>query len=160
LASSADRQALWDNLDVVDCFATDHAPHTAAEKDGENPPPGYPGLETALALFLTAVGEGRLTLDDLIQRMHTNPRRIFHLPDQPETYVELDRDRMWDVAAQDLQTRCKWTPFEGMRLRGKVRRVVLRGRTAFADGAVLAPPGSGIDLAAASRPGGSGRHEA
>ena len=48
LATVADRDALWDNLDVIDCFATDHAPHTLEEKDGPNPPPGFPGLETAL----------------------------------------------------------------------------------------------------------------
>ncbi len=70
---------LWENLDVIDCFATDHAPHTLAEKDGQNPPPGFPGLETALPLLLTAVQEKRLSLDDLIARMVTNPRRIFHL---------------------------------------------------------------------------------
>jgi carbamoyl-phosphate synthase / aspartate carbamoyltransferase / dihydroorotase len=38
------------NLDVIDCFATDHAPHTLAEKDSDNPPPGFPGLETMLPL--------------------------------------------------------------------------------------------------------------
>jgi carbamoyl-phosphate synthase / aspartate carbamoyltransferase / dihydroorotase len=40
LATQADREALWDNLEVIDCFATDHAPHTLAEKDGPNPPQG------------------------------------------------------------------------------------------------------------------------
>ncbi len=50
LATRADVQALWDNLDSIDCFATDHAPHTLAEKDSENPPPGFPGLESALAV--------------------------------------------------------------------------------------------------------------
>ena len=43
------------NLDVIDCFATDHAPHTLEEKDSDNPPPGFPGLETILPLLLTAV---------------------------------------------------------------------------------------------------------
>ena len=61
LASQKDVDALWENLDVIDCFATDHAPHTVAEKDSENPPPGFPGLETALPLLLTAVDGGRLT---------------------------------------------------------------------------------------------------
>ena len=42
LATPADVQALWDNLDVIDCFATDHAPHTVVEKDGTKPPPGFP----------------------------------------------------------------------------------------------------------------------
>ncbi len=63
LATESDRQALWDNIDIVDCIATDHAPHTKAEKESENPPPGVPGLETALPLMLLAVEQGRLTLD-------------------------------------------------------------------------------------------------
>lgn len=150
LASAADRQALWENLEVVDCFATDHAPHTLVEKDGENPPPGFPGLETALGLLLTAFREGRLTIDDVVLRMHTNPRRIFGLPAQVDTYTEVDLDAVWDVQAARLHTRCGWTPFEGLRLTGKVRRVTLRGQAAYADGEILAPPGSGKDLAPGS----------
>ena len=73
LATAADRAALWAHLDVIDCFATDHAPHTLAEKNSPQSPPGVPGLETMLPLLLTAVHEGRLTLDDLVSRLHTNP---------------------------------------------------------------------------------------
>jgi carbamoyl-phosphate synthase/aspartate carbamoyltransferase/dihydroorotase len=150
LASPEDRQALWDNLDVIDCFATDHAPHTQGEKDGPDPPPGFPGLETALGLLLTAVHEGRLTLDDLIQRMVSNPRRIYGLPQQTETDVEVDPDALWEVRAAEMHSRCGWTPFEGMRLRGRVRRVRLRARIAYEDGRVLAPPGFGRDCAPSS----------
>lgn len=146
LASRADVDALWQNLDVIDCFATDHAPHTLAEKDGENPPPGFPGLETMLPLLLTAVHEGRLTLDDLVQKSVINPRQIFHLPEQPETWVEVDEDARWEIRAADLHSRCGWTPFEGWQVRGRVRRVVLRGREAFRDGQVLAPVGSGQNV--------------
>src|SRR5512140_1192127 len=71
LATQKDVDALWENLDVIDCFATDHAPHTAQEKDSDNPPPGFPGLETALPLWLTAVQAGRLTIDDLTAKMYT-----------------------------------------------------------------------------------------
>jgi len=146
LATAADRQALWDNLDVVDCFATDHAPHLLAEKDGPNPPPGFPGLETALPLLLTAVADGRLTMDDLIARMVTNPRRIFGLPEQAETWVEVDPGATWEITAAGSHSRCGWTPFEGWRVRGRVVRVVLRGRVAYQDGKVYAPPGSGKDV--------------
>ena len=143
LASPADVQALWDNLDVIDCFATDHAPHTVAEKDSATPPPGFPGLETALPLLLTAVNDGRLTLDDLVARMATNPRRIFGLAEQPDTWIEIDPDATGEIHAAELHTRCIWTPFEGRRVRGRVRRVVLRGQDAYCDGRVLAAPGSG-----------------
>src|SRR5690606_24931150 len=111
LASKADQEALWANLDVVDCFATDHAPHTLEEKDSATSPPGYPGLETMLPLLLNAAGEGRLTLDDIIARLHSNPQRIFRLPEQPETYVEVDLNSRYEIRAAEQHTRCGWTPF-------------------------------------------------
>jgi carbamoyl-phosphate synthase/aspartate carbamoyltransferase/dihydroorotase len=143
LARPADREALWANLGVIDCFATDHAPHTLAEKDSASPPPGFPGLETALPLLLTAVHQGRLSMDDLVLRMHTNPRRIFGLPAQLETWIELDIAAEWEIHAQGTSTRCGWTPFDGMVVRGKVQRVILRGQEVVRDGQVLALPGSG-----------------
>lgn len=148
LATAADQEALWRNLDVIDCFATDHAPHTAAEKDGPQPPPGFPGLETALGIFLTAVAEGRLSMEDVVERMHAGPRRIYRLAAQDDTYIEVDPAARWEVRAADLYSRCGWTPFEGMQLRGRVQRVTLRGRLAFTDSEVLASPGSGRVLAA------------
>jgi len=143
LGTAADRDALWANLKVIDCIASDHAPHTLAEKDGAQPPPGFPGLETALPLLLGAVQEGRLTLEELVARMSDNPRRIFRLPAQAETWIEVDEKVRWQARGSELYTRCAWTPFEGWQMRGKVRRVVLRGRLVFQDGEVLAQPGSG-----------------
>ncbi len=150
LATRADVEALWENMDVIDCFATDHAPHTPAEKDGENPPPGFPGLETLLPLLLTAVHEKRLTLEQLVEKSVTNPRRIFKLPEQPETWVEVDPDSQYEIKASEMHSRCGWTPFEGWQVRGRVTKVVLRGKTAFADGEVLAQPGFGQNVREAS----------
>jgi dihydroorotase-like cyclic amidohydrolase len=146
LAMPADCAALWENLDVIDCFATDHAPHTVEEKDGPKPPPGFPGLETALPLLLTAVHEKRLTVADLVLRMWVNPRRIFGLPLQEETWVEVDESACYDIRASESRTRCAWTPFEGYPVRGRVTRVVLRGQDAYRDGQVIAPPGSGRNI--------------
>ena len=146
LATQEDVEALWKNMGVIDCFATDHAPHTLAEKDSDNPPPGFPGLETLLPLLLTAVDAGRLTLDDIIQKSVINPRRIFNLPEQPETYVEVDEDATYEIKAENQFTRCGWTPFEGWQVTGRVRRVVLRGQVAFEDGKVLAEQGYGRNV--------------
>lgn len=146
LATPADVEALWENLDVIDCFATDHAPHTANEKDSSTPPPGFPGLETALPLLLTAVHNGRLTLDDIIKRLHTNPRAIFSLPEQPDTWVEIDPDEVWTLSSLGMHSRCAWTPFDGMSVRGKVHKVVLRGKTVYEQGRILAEAGSGKNL--------------
>jgi dihydroorotase-like cyclic amidohydrolase len=146
LATQADREALWDNLEVIDCFATDHAPHTLAEKDGPNPPPGFPGLETAFPLLFTAVSQGRLSLEDLLARMVTNPRRIFSIPEQPQTWIEIDKKAKREIGSENFYTRCDWTPFAGWKTVGQITRVVLRGNEAFRDGRVLAPPGYGINL--------------
>jgi dihydroorotase-like cyclic amidohydrolase len=146
LASQSDVEALWDNLEVIDCFATDHAPHTLEEKAGPKPLPGFPGLETALPLLLTAVADGRMTIDDLILRMVTNPRKIFSLPEQEQTWIEVDTAAQWEISARNLYSRCGWTPFEGWKVRGKVKRVVLRGQEVFRDGLIFARPGYGINV--------------
>jgi len=143
LATREDVEALWQNLDVIDCFATDHAPHTIEEKDSDSPPPGFPGLETLLPLLLTAVNPGRLTMEHIIEKSVINPRRIFNIPEQPETWVEVDEQVEYEIHAADQFTRCGWTPFEGWKVKGKVTKVVLRGKTAFEDGKVLAPKGYG-----------------
>ncbi len=146
LATPQDAAALWENLDVIDCFATDHAPHTIAEKDGTNPPPGFPGLETLLPLLLTAVHAGRLTMDQLVEKSVTNPRRIFKLPEQPETWVDVDEKAVYELRAAEMHSRCGWTPFEGWQVRGRVVSVTLRGREAFRDGKILVEPGYGKNI--------------
>lgn len=146
LASVADQEALWANLDMIDVFATDHAPHTLNEKDGENPPPGFPGLETALPLLLTAVSENRITMEALIQKMFIKPKEIFRIPEQPETWVEVNIDEAWEIKAADQFSRCGWTPFEGRKVKGRVTRVVLRGREVFLNRQILAEPGYGKNI--------------
>ncbi len=151
LATPDDAKALWAHInDTVDCIATDHAPHALTEKLGrpgetapQSPPPGVAGLETSLPLMLTAVHRGRLTIDRLIDLMANNPRRIFQLPEQPDTRVEVEVGPAWTIADSALFTKCGWSPFAGMTVHGRVRRVVLRGKTAYEAGLVLAAPGTG-----------------
>ena len=146
LATQEDVDSLWKNMDIIDCFATDHAPHTLEEKDSANPPPGFPGLETLLPLLLTAVDDGRLTMDDIFHKSVINPRRIFNLPEQQGTWIEVDQEAEYEIKAQHQFTRCGWTPFEGWKVKGKVRKVILRGKTAFEDGKILVEPGYGENI--------------
>lgn len=136
LGSASDVDALWRNFDVVDMIATDHAPHTLEEKRGDNPPFGVPGLETSLPLMLTALHRGRLTLDRLVEMMHNAPRRVFRLPEQPNTYVEIDLSRQWQFDARAMYSKCGWTPFDGMTVVGAVAGVWLRGEQVVRDGRV------------------------
>jgi dihydroorotase-like cyclic amidohydrolase len=99
-----------------------------------------------LPLLLTAVDLRRLTLDDLIQKSVINPRKIFHLPEQPETWVEVNENAEYEIKASEMHSRCGWSPFEGWKVKGRVARVVLRGREAFKDGEVLAEKGFGRNV--------------
>ena len=152
LCTREDQKALWDNMDIIDVFASDHAPHLKSEKDGKEPPPGFPGLETTLPLLLTAVKERRLTLNDLFKKMYSNPKHIFHLPDQSDTYIEVDMDERWVIPKAMPFSKAGWTPFVGRPVIGRVRRVVLRNEVVFVDDKVLVPPGFGQNIFKSSVP--------
>ncbi len=143
LKTQEDVDFLWENLNSIDVVESDHAPHTKTEKDSDNPPFGVPGLETTLPLLLTAVSEGKLDLDDLKRLLHTNPAKIFNIPEQKDTFVEVDTTKPYTLTPKPLFTKCGWTPFEGKRVTGKVKTVYLRGEKVFEDGKILAKPGSG-----------------
>ncbi len=141
LASAEDQQALWNNMDVIDMIASDHAPHTKDEKSKIPTPNGVPGLETSLPLLLTAVNEGKLTIERLIELTSKNPRRIFNIPEQKETFVEVDMTIPYTLTSRTLYTKCHWTPFEGRKVVGKIKKVVLRGKVVFENGQVFGPYG-------------------
>jgi dihydroorotase (multifunctional complex type) len=145
-----DVDALWENLDIVDCIATDHAPHTLEEKRGPTPPSGVPGLETALPLLLTAVHGGKLLLLEIARLMAEGPARIFGLenkgciaPGYDADLTLVDANAEWVIGTQPLQTKCGWSPFEGRKVRGQVMHVILRGREVYAEGKITAAPGYG-----------------
>jgi dihydroorotase (multifunctional complex type) len=150
LRTQKDVDVLWKNLDSVDCVATDHAPHTLEEKRGPTPPAGVPGLETALPLMLAAVHEGKLGLGDIAILMAGEPACIFGLERKGHIAIGydadltlVDADAEWVIGDLPLQTKCGWSPFEGRRVKGCVKRVFLRGQEVYADGQVLAKPGCG-----------------
>jgi carbamoyl-phosphate synthase/aspartate carbamoyltransferase/dihydroorotase len=146
LQTPDDVAALWQGLadGSVDMIATDHAPHTRVEKESHTPPFGVPGLETAFGLLYREVAEGRagFGLDRLVELMAIAPRRVFGLP-QGEGELEFDEKAEYEFKNEGLFTKCSWTPFVGLKGRGQVRRVWLRGELLYEDGKVLAVPGTG-----------------
>ena len=156
LQTQADQDALWDHLGTsIAVIASDHAPHAKFEKEGfesqqafltaqealkaeeKRPiPPGIPGLESTLPLMLTAVSEGRLGLETLIKLLYDNPKRIFNLPEQADTWVEVDENAKYIFPDHPLYTKCGWSPFQAMRMTGKIHRVVLRGKEVYKEGIV------------------------
>ena len=138
LGKKSDVAELWKHINsTIDCVASDHAPHTLKEKqDEKNPPPGVPGLESMLPLMLTAVSERRLTMDRLIELLSINPRKIYGLSSIPETWVEVDLESTYTFPDHVLFTKCGWSPFEGFSVKGRICRVVLRGREVYRDGLI------------------------
>ncbi|MCE5258649.1 MAG: amidohydrolase family protein [Chloroflexi bacterium] len=135
---------LWQRLALVDIIASDHAPHTIAEKTGPEPAPGVPGLETTLPLMLQAVDEGRLSLDRLLELLHHAPARIYGLPfDSGQVEIELTS---YTLPAAGYHTRCGWTPFAGKRALGIIRQVTLRSTVVYNDNQVLVRPGFGRNV--------------
>lgn len=143
LKTKRDKDFLWKNLKYIDVIESDHAPHTKDEKESKNPPYGVPGLETTLPLLLTAMSEGKITKEEIIKKCYTNPKKIFHIPIQPKTYVEVDENKKWIIKNENLNTKCKWSPFNGWKVKGKITKVVIRGVTVLENNKLLAKGGSG-----------------
>jgi dihydroorotase len=128
------RGALKDG--VIDCIASDHAPHGYDEKEAafDDAPFGVVGLETAFAVAHTElVRTGVLTLSELIFRMSTEPARCFHLPGgslqvgAPADVAVLDVAAPWTVDAAGFYSKSRNTPFAGRTLIGRAVLTLVGG---------------------------------
>ncbi|MFE2955328.1 dihydroorotase [Nocardia tengchongensis] len=141
------RQALADG--VIDCVATDHAPHAEQDKCCEFAAarPGMLGLETALSIIVeTMVNPGLLDWRGVARVMSENPARIVGLDDQgrplavgePANLALIDPATEWTVEANNLASIARNTPFQAMTLPAKVTATFLRGRLTARDGKIVA----------------------
>lgn len=146
LSTREDQAFLWENIAGIDCIASDHAPHTTQEKESQNPPFGIPGLETMLPLLMTAVRDGRLTIDDIIRLTNINPQKIFNFKQPDNTYIEIDTENKYVIDNKNLKTKCAWSPFAGWEVYGKVKRVFIRGVKVFEEGKILTHLGFGKNI--------------
>jgi len=143
LPSAADQAALWAHLASIDALAVGSTAYRLAEQLG-HPPPLAAGVREAVPLLLNAVDEGRLSLEDMHAKMATNPRKIFGIPPQPDTHVEVEVDR-----PSPLVSRAEgWSPLAASVLRGTVHRIVWRGQTTVLDGDVVCDRALGANVSA------------
>lgn len=126
LRTAADREALWAGIrnGTVDTIATDHAPHTIAEKDSAEGAAGFPSIEFFLPLLLTGVAQGKLTLADIERCCITNPTKLFGFTG-PRGIVTADTELAWTVTQSDVKSKCAWSPYLNMKLTGKILNVSL-----------------------------------
>jgi dihydroorotase len=139
------QDALWKGIQdgIIDCIATDHAPHTLAEKQAGDPlqaPSGVPGVETMLPLLLTVTAGAwpsspqkeshHLSMSDIHRLCFDNPKKIFNLHASPiavraaPRILIIDPHVPWTIHGTDLHSQCRWTPYEGWNVCGKVERIV------------------------------------
>lgn len=138
-------KALWKALKtgLIDLIATDHAPHTLEEKSkpyGEAPS-GAPGVELSLPLFLDQVNKGHCTLKEVVKWMCERPAKIFQIknkgfirPGMDADLVLIDLAQSKTVHNQDLHTKCRWSLFDGMTLKGWPVMTLVDGNLTFEGG--------------------------
>ncbi len=146
LRSAADVAAIRAGLadGTIDAIATDHAPHTAEEKERpfDLAPPGMLGLETALALALTELG-GDIPLERLLALLSWQPAAIAGVADrhgrpvaagEPANLCVFDPAVTWTVDPADTASRSRNTPYAGRTLTGRVRHTISSGAPTVIDG--------------------------
>ena len=121
LREESERKSLLAAFDKIDVIASDHAPHTIAEKSAEfaSAPSGIPGVETMLPLLMNEVHAGRLNLNAVIEKTVTNPNRILGIESPafvPGARADfaLYAESPVKIDAENLHSKCGWSPYEGM----------------------------------------------
>jgi len=160
LRTKKDNEMLWSQLKngYVDFVATDHAPYeiaTEKKKEGFNiwtSFPGIPGVETMVPIIVSeGYNKGRITLSRLVEILSTNPARHYGLypkkgslgigSDADLTVIDLGKE--WEIKADQLANKSKYTPFEGFKLKGKPVKTIIRGQLVY-DNGIVGKPGQGV----------------
>jgi dihydroorotase len=144
------RQLIWSALanGVVDVLGSDHAPHTREEKDHAYPEShsGMTGVQTLVPIMLDHVNAGRLSLERFVDLTSAGPQRLFGIRGKGRIAAGYDADltivdlkRRETIRNDWIQSRCGWTPYDGVSVQGWPVGTILRGRRAMWDGNILGP---------------------
>ncbi|MEO1203097.1 MAG: dihydroorotase, partial [Pseudomonadota bacterium] len=163
IKTAADREALHQALadGRIDIIATDHAPHTAAEKADPSyfkAPAGLPLVQHALVMLLEFVHDGRYPIEFVVDRSAHAPADVFGVRERGylrEGYfadlVLVDMAAPWTVSAANVLYKCGWSPFEGTTFRSCIVETFVNGRSMWRGGAVAGTPAGQRLVVAAGR---------
>jgi dihydroorotase len=144
------RAAIWAALNsgIVDILGSDHAPHTREEKDHAYPDThsGMTGVQTLVPIMLDHVNAGRLSLQRFVDLTSHGPQRLFGIRSKGRIAVGYDADltivdlkREQTISNNWIESRCGWTPYDGVEVTGWPIGTFVRGRKAMWDGQILGP---------------------
>jgi dihydroorotase len=147
LRSHHDNDVLWQGLldGTIDFIATDHAPHTLAEKAKGYPytPSGMPGVETSLPLMLTQAVAGKCTIEQVSNWMSGAVAQAYGIPNKGSISIGYDADLVLvdlehyqPVIRATLETKCGWSPFEGWNLTGYPVYTIVNGQIVYERGTI------------------------
>ncbi|QKX03185.1 amidohydrolase family protein [Wolbachia endosymbiont of Litomosoides sigmodontis] len=141
LRTEEDRLAMVEGLktSVVDCIATDHAPHDRSSKNLplESAAFGIVGLETMLPLSLELYHSGQMSLFDVLAKLTYKPADIIHVPRgriQKNFVADLilvDLNHEWEIKIDSFASKSKNSPFDGRKVKGRVVRTIVSGKTVY-----------------------------
>ncbi|BBM36230.1 dihydroorotase [Pseudoleptotrichia goodfellowii] len=154
LRTEQDNEFLWKALinGDIDTVGTDHAPHLISEKL-EKVTFGMPGVETSLALMLTEYNKGKITLEKIQKVMCENPAKIMKIEKRgklKEGYyadiIVIDLNKEWIVKNEDCESKCKWSPYENWKLKGKNIMTVVNGNIVYENEKIRENEGKGRNV--------------
>ena len=137
------RQGLTDGR--ISTIATDHAPHLLSQKEGgcARAASGMPSIQFALPAMLSLVDEGVLTIERLVELMAHNPARIFEVrnrgflrPGYQADIVIVRPHSPWTVSKDIIESKCKWSPFEGQQFQWRVEKTFCNGHLVYDNGTI------------------------
>ena len=145
LGSIDDQRVLWEAINdgIIGICGTDHAPHTLEEKHRENPPAGFPGLETAVPLLFNAMMEKRITLSRFLEITSETAEKIFGIEISAKILEGKDANftvlikNPWLVGEDGYETKCAWSPFDGMKVDYRPVVTTINGEVSYFYGEFL-----------------------
>jgi dihydroorotase len=153
LRSRQDVDTLWSRLSHIDMIASDHAPHSIADKEMLYPPPGVPGVQTLLPLLLSRLDQ--ISLERLVHLVSVAPATRFNLKNKGAICRGYDADLILvdpndkkTITSSVLQSKCGWTPFEGC-VAVFPSLTMVRGEVVFSEGSIKLKKGWGSQVCGA-----------
>lgn len=147
IKSARDREALIAALNDqrIDIIATDHAPHTAAEKAESyfNAPAGLPLVQHALLTLFDLAADNQISIELIADRVCHAPADIFGVRDRGYVregwYADLvivDPNKPYRVESSNLLSKCQWSPFEGHEFSASIDTTIINGAVVYRDGSL------------------------